>query len=633
MKMSKRLSIQMRQILTRIIVVLVIVSLFACQSSRYTKKDYIKEYDNYFQVNSLDVGLVSDEKLDQNLDQDTLLSSLIKLINYPEQINEKEVYELALQYKLIAENKTYGISDIPDLFLKTKQIKDYREIQNINKNKLKQNIETIKKDQLEERIKNKDCETRKFFLVEENGEYKYIKIEKENEYCAIRDAKFDEIFEDIDMQGEFEIDFSKSEISEMQPFVNKSMNKNGLEEIAFETNGKIASVAGFDISYQVSGNQVKVNVLNNQKNGSFYSELSIYGIKPSYKFRQQEDYAYFKLAFKTISKIGFKKEYDKHFFQEFKSDVVDDYLTKVLHSFRLDENVIEKSIPLLDIKAPIAAVPGFHVDLTLSLDILASGRMELSFHTNNQIGYEYMNGNFRIINDFDKKLDSILNATTEATIGLGSGVSALGVRLADVKANFGVRATVDNKFYKIKEDSVESIDVDLPADYLSSAANYHEALKHCMILSANWVFKLKFNSSKTMLAKFKLSKEVNIFKDDFSIFKDKIYLENFHIVDKCQYDTKSVAQKVENVKDDRLELERYQKALFPNESIAIAFKQFPNKYTIKDLLFISENSNVAEVSQTGVIQAISSGSTNILIKTKDGKHTASFTILVKNNEN
>lgn len=620
----------MRRHLIKIIVLALIFTLFSCKKEKYSKQDYIEDYNNYFKIDALSIGLIDSYDLDKEFNQELLISSLIDYITFPQKNSINSIYQKAYELELIDKSKDYGKDDIFILFEKTKQLKDYHKIKEKNNIIFKNNVKSVDKEYILDKKYQEDCLEETILKYYDNSNYQFKKIKNNNGYCVLVDASFDEVIEDIDISGESKIDFTNSEIKEILEFKKVNTKKDGIEEISSKS-GKIASIGNFDINYSISSNKISFNILNTHQNGNFYSSIDIYDINTGYKFDLKNKYSYFKLGFKTSETIGFKKEYTQKFFKDFKNEKVDEFLNQMLRKFDLKKEVIEKSIPLLEIKTPISGAPIFTTDLNLSLDIYVGGRIEISFNTKHLLGYEYMNGSLRLINEFDKDFDYLFKASTELTLGIAAGISGIGFKLADIKLNFGIKAQIDNKIYVKKEEDVVAVDSELPSDYLNEVSNNHKDLKLCMEFSAHWVLRLKFNSEGTLLKKFGLTKNIDVFKDDMQVLKNKIYLENFQLVDSCGFEKENKKEELKDINKERITLFTYHKAINILENYQIKFRTIPSGYSLSDFKYSSSDESVATVSSDGNILAKKSGSSVIVIKTKDDKHQISISIIVKSN--
>ena len=84
---------------------------------------------------------------------------------------------------------------------------------------------------------------------------------------------------------------------------------------------------------------------------------------------------------------------------------------------------------------------------------------------------------------------------------------------------------------------------------------------------------------------------------------------------------------MEQVKSDRIVLDSYAEVLRKGESYRVIIRALPEGCSEDDLTYESSDSTIAYV-QSGEITAKNSGSTQIIVKTKDGKHQAYVNILV-----
>lgn len=625
----------MRRLLISVINLILVLNLVACKNQKiiYTKRQFIRDFDDYFSLNLIESKLIDNNYLDNKIKKEDILYASVNFITFPNLISVDEIIDKALEFSLLEENEEYNSNNIYILFKKIKDLKDYQKIKNHFEIEYQENIEEVDFDFIKNNKFEKDCIDNKIYKYLENGIYKYQKIKKDNNYCALVNPEFEDIISDINLSGEMDINFLDSEISEKQEFEELSYNDNLLEKINNNL-GKITKLGNFEIAYNITKNKIGLSLMNNSKNGIFYSNLDIYDVKPSYKFNFKEKYSYFKLAFKTSENIGFKKEYTKNFFKDFKNDNIDEFLNKVLNQFNSKKEIIEKSIPLLDIKTPILGTLFFTFDFNISLDIYVGGKVEINFNTKHLLGYETINGNLRLINDFDKNLDYIINASGELSLGLATGISGLNFKLADFKVNFGIKAKMDNKIYLIKNDDYKIVDSELPSDYLNVAISDKRQLKLCTEFSLYWVFKIKLNSEKTLMSKFGFDKSFDLLNDDFQILKNKIYLQNFQIVDNCYIDFKKENnEKITIPNKERITLFSYYKALEVNQKYTIKFRSLPNGYKQDDFIYTIENDEIASINQSGEVIGKKPGSTIIIIKSKDEKHQISISLLVKNNVN
>ncbi|MBQ1447804.1 MAG: Ig-like domain-containing protein, partial [Erysipelotrichaceae bacterium] len=122
----------------------------------------------------------------------------------------------------------------------------------------------------------------------------------------------------------------------------------------------------------------------------------------------------------------------------------------------------------------------------------------------------------------------------------------------------------------------------------------------------------------------------NVLKDDYQLIEGPIHLENFVRVDHCTRQDQLINE-IEQIAVDpnRLILDLYHKALSKGETYMIKVKGLPEGYSIGDLIYYSSDPNIATVDDKGTIKAVSTGATEINVKTKDEKYLISMTVLVK----
>ena len=78
----------------------------------------------------------------------------------------------------------------------------------------------------------------------------------------------------------------------------------------------------------------------------------------------------------------------------------------------------------------------------------------------------------------------------------------------------------------------------------------------------------------------------------------------------------------------RITLKDYSLICGVGVSTRIQVTGLPDGYTVEDLIYISKNTDIAEVSSAGEVIGNKSGGTDIVIQTKDKKHLVHCHILV-----
>ena len=99
---------------------------------------------------------------------------------------------------------------------------------------------------------------------------------------------------------------------------------------------------------------------------------------------------------------------------------------------------IDTSIPICRIKTPIPNIPAADLCLDVLLKIAASGKIELLISNSFELGFETKNGQVRYINDHSSNVDTIIQASGKAAMGLNVALEALSCRLADMELDGGI---------------------------------------------------------------------------------------------------------------------------------------------------------------------------------------------------
>ena len=200
----------------------------------------------------------------------------------------------------------------------------------------------------------------------------------------------------------------------------------------------------------------------------------------------------------------------------------------------------------------------------------------------------------------------------------------------DFEIDGGIKANVKSTFHLYDdEEEEEIIQSELPYSSLDEIAKENNNVKICGDISLNLVLDLNFNTSKTLLNKFGLSKNLNILDTANQIFGNKTHIENGMLMNSCtrkkqlkKIKDNSITQNVE-----KIILEKYAAVLYVGDTYDIPIKQIPNGYSYNDIVLKSSDNNIVGVNK-GQIIAKKMGSCEVKIMTNDQKYEASINILV-----
>lgn len=637
----------MRQVLIKMffISMLFLISVGCNNKKEFLRKDFIIKVEEALKINdSLKFNIIEkDEDLDKTLKKDFVLYYLINFISFPDKIikedNFKKHIEIARKINLILDEKSLDANiyeqDLKKYFLKALEIKNNKKFKNEFKIKTKKEIKEIENPKIVNDKLFGNYDEYEYVSYKIGNEIKIKKIEKKEDFYLLKDVELHDIIEEIDLEGDFNLDFENAEIIPLNSIEKKSydIKKDNLEEISFNKFQNSFKIQDYEVGYRISKDSLSVNVMNNTKNGIFFSEFNIFSINPQIKIKKdsKNSYTYLKLGFNTNENFGFKRSNYKRIYGDFSNIKAKDIFSKIKNSFKKENDVIEKEISLFDLKVPFPNIPILNVYMRFGINVYASGKTELNFNTKHLVGFENHNDGIRIINEFEKDVNVLANASSSAIFNISLGVNSFGKRLADLRVDSGIRGEIKNTLFLYDDlNKSKEFENQLPADYLVEILNGNPNTKICSTLSLYWVLKLIFNSSGTLLNDFGITKTIDIFKDDHQVLKNKMYLENLQIVDKCDFRKNSIIKK-EKIKTDinKILLKTYHKALKIDEEYDIEIINIPTDYTLDNLKFEVEKSDVVSVSKKGKVKAIKSGVCVIKIYTSDNKYSQSINILVK----
>lgn len=580
---------------SKVLIVLLILLTGCSTNHKYTRSDYHKDLMTNLNLKDekelVEFKIIDSDYEEKELDLRYLLYTLTNYINAPSKFNyESEKYiEYAFEVGLISrfENKYIDQKYAQQMFDLANQIK-------------------------EKKISNFD-----------NSVYKEGYSEE---------SEIDEIYESIDLEYNNELDFNDAEIIEYFNYVEEEK----LEDQDFRMLGetlasKSYNLGDYKITYTVTDSNIKVKVTNEKLNGNFYLQSEINNIKLHTKLKanSDEDYTYFKIDFNTEESVGFKKGIYKDRYADIKNFDKNNVLNSLSKMFKPKSEIAETTVDLFEINLPIDKFGTAKVTLQVKLHFYASGKVELTFNTQNSLGFERVNGNIRYINDMDKKMDFIARASSDATTSLTAGLKIGKTRIADIRFEAGVKGYVTNKVHIFDDDSYKTLNTNLPGDYVDEMLSVNSDFKVCSDMSLFWLLKITINSSGSLLNKMGASHTYDVFGEREQLIKGPIHLENFLVVEKCTVKNKNKKEEVkENTVKEQLQLNKYFKSLKVNDTYSIEFKNIPKGYSKDDLNYASSNSNIS-VSNNGTIKALNYGSAVITITTKDNKYQTSISIMVK----
>lgn len=458
----------------------------------------------------------------------------------------------------------------------------------------------------------------------------YRLVTKEDEKITLKEAGFEDVFSYFAMADSFYIDFEEAEVIpygdeyENTSYVNEKFNLLASNNHSFNSEG-------FRISYTLNKSGIDVHISRNNDGVNIYGDLSLHNVKPVFKWLYEENdvkNCYFNLSFKTTEKIGASIGRYGNYHLKLK-DVDSSSFTSMISSIiEKQKDEVEATIPICQIKTPIPNVPTAFLNLDLLIKLYVSGKAELVLYNSHSVGFETRNGNVRFINDTDRDLDAIIQASAKAALGLNVNLEAVTFRIADVELDGGVRALVKSTLHLYDENGdVQSESSAYALSTLQELSDGNPDVKVCGDLSLYYLLDLIINTSRTQMARYGFSKTYSILDEDNQIFNNLSHIEDGHFVKKCTRNSRPVITTMDEVKSTRIVLNSYAEVLKNDEVFQIEVLSVPEGYQKDELVYSSLDTSIATVSN-GLIRPVSPGSTKIEVHTRDDKYITYVNVLV-----
>lgn len=540
--------------------------------------------------------------------------------------------------EIIDESYAYELLDKVIMFINDREIveniADITYKDNISKHYLDINLNEAKILAVEDPSIYKNID----FLETNDGIYKINKIENNNLY--LEDSLISDYVEEMDIEGNVDINFDNAEIYDNEGNIIKTsaigsnisfMSTNNIIK-TFDTNG-------YKITLSTNNNGLSITVNRSFEHGTkLLAALSINGVNVKYAFKNKKkniEDAYLKVENRIQEKISIQNTYDNHKYADFSEMNSEDFLATMNNLFKNKSDVVEATLPLCTIVVPVPGTPVINLKLNLELKLSVTGKVEVVFNQNGYFGYETRNGKYRLIKDYDGEGSANINATFTTSALSRIFVDFIKTNLMDSEVELGAKANAKTIIHLYdSEGKKNSINSDLPSDYANDMSKNNANVLTCSDISANWIGNIKINSKASYLGKLGFSHTFNVIPKEYSsIFKGGTkHFENFHAVDKCTRKDKVILEDAKDIKiSKKIILDSYAKVIHLNETGSINIKGLPKGYSINDLKYNTLDKSIIEVSDDGLIKPLKVGSTSLVISTKDDEYSINCNILVTEN--
>ena len=478
------------------------------------------------------------------------------------------------------------------------------------------------------------------YIVYDDTYYRVVNCEYTNQgiLTTLEQVNMEDVIEQFDIQGGTDLEFNHAKIVDGNGNVvqegteqshSLSLMSTSLINHTFEINGFRIALKGTTSSLHAEvSKQLQVG-------GLLYANAALDNLHIQYKWDKDEDriqYGYLKADFTTSENIGLRNGMYKELYGDFSKLNPKDFISKVQNIFQTKQEVITDTITLCTVKIPMPNAPMVSVVMKLNLNIYATGKAELSFVQNHVLGCEIRNGNMRSISDHSKKATASIRAETGITLGTNLALHAFNQNIMDAEIDAGAKGYFHTKTYLYNEEGkAESFDIDVQPDLVEELSEGNPDIKVCTELNAYWLCNLKLNSSNSLAGRFGFSRNIPILSESNApLFpKGKVTYENWMSVNHCSCEDREKVPNVEAIQvKKRITLKDYSLISGVGVSTRIQVTGLPEGYTVEDLIYISKNTDIAEVSSAGEVIGKKSGGTDIVIQTKDKKHLVHCHILV-----
>ena len=478
------------------------------------------------------------------------------------------------------------------------------------------------------------------YIVYDDTYYRVVNCEYTNQgiLTTLEQVNMEDVIEQFDIQGGTDLEFNHAKIVDGNGNVVQegTEQSHSLSLMSTSLINHTFDLNGFRIALKGTTSSLHAEVSKQlQVGGLLYANAALDNLHIQYKWDKDEDriqYGYLKADFTTSENIGLRNGMYKELYGDFSKLNPKDFISTVQNIFQTKQEVITDTITLCTVKIPMPNAPMVSVVMKLNLNIYATGKAELSFVQNHVLGCEIRNGNMRSISDHSKKATASIRAETGITLGTNLALHAFNQNIMDAEIDAGAKGYFHTKTYLYNEEGkAESFDIDVQPDLVEELSEGNPDIKVCTELNAYWLCNLKLNSSNSLAGRFGFSRNIPILSESNApLFpKGKVTYENWMSVDHCSCEDREKVPNLEAIQvKKRITLKDYSLISGVGVSTRIQVTGLPEGYTVEDLIYISKNTDIAEVSSAGEVIGNKSGGTDIVIQTKDKKHLVHCHILV-----
>lgn len=441
-------------------------------------------------------------------------------------------------------------------------------------------------------------------------------------------------FEEYEIQGEFEADFSQAEIHTEYGDEEESAFSSLLTLLSAQKLQKTFKVKDFKVTITSSGTSLKADVYRPLSNGAeIYADLMISGVRASYRLRKnsEEDSSYFKVSYTSTESAGLRDSSYKAKFGDF-SEAPADNLLAALKSMSWKSRESEDNVlTLCTVELPIPSAPAVSLTMSLDLHLSASGKAEIVLTQKNILGAETRNGRVRLIKEISNSRQAVLKASASVMAGIRFSLNMLKRSISDLTVKAGAKSKVTGILHIYDEEGeLSSHTVECP-DIAEELSDGNPDAVFCSDINAYAVLTVSVNGSESLLNRAGLGRSWSILNESNApvlAFLNHHY-ENGIAVDACTAGSRKKLPQSEQLKiSDTLLIKDYSLIMSADETASVTITAVPEGYSKSSLLFSSTNEEIAVVDEKGNVTALSPGNAEIVITTEDEKYKVQCSVFV-----
>ncbi|MBE6877106.1 MAG: Ig domain-containing protein [Ruminococcus sp.] len=423
-------------------------------------------------------------------------------------------------------------------------------------------------------------------------------------------ASVQEVYQKIDVSGQFGVDYSKVEA--VGDGVTVSVGNGATNVSASPESGAV-----MPLSYTPDGQFTQLGA---------GSDASV-----SFSVDLDDDFS----VTATLSDVNLNADIDWDFGLFSGLDVnriymAVDYTTEVTFEselagldedkFSIEEALAKKFVsePSLEVgKMAIYICPGISVNLRVKLSLEASGKLEVKVTTANTKGFEMKGSSFRAINE---------TSTTQSLALTGEAGAYMTLILA---------LSLD---YLVGEVDLLNLELKV-GPTLTASVTVHNAEGTekdmlCIDVSGYLKIELKLILLKDLMELLDMEASLTLYDCDADSSPIKffgIHLENFKFTDGCTFEEETTeSTETETIPVGIFALEDSYLSIDVGSSATITIKSLPSGYSASDIIWESSDPSKVSVDANGNVTAVTAGSAGITAKTSDGKYSVSCAVNARN---